>query len=674
MFREKSSLVRYSRKILTRMKVTLYRPLVSARMAKKFFAIKGLYVSGVTLASLLLWLTVSPVQALELGAISVESHLNEPLRAAFSLKNLGGASLEDVRVSLADRKTYRQFGLTRSSSLSKLKFTLQEGSQGIHTVRITSHQRIMEPIMEVLVRVTQKQNSLTRLYTLMVDPVDMKSLALENAMAPQELVGPNVAQLVSDDGEHIQQRKTSKKIEVRDKSISMIAQDSELHQKYSVYQIMRAFYLQNTSAFNKGNINFIKSGSLLDVPDEKAVAEVTRQQAINFVTAASRNFPFAQDRGQKKVKPIDKTPLSEPRQVIEVADEAESEASSAVIEDQEIQVSPEVKQDLTAWRGMTDEFKSLNDLLLKHNQAIRLQNEVMQAMDARMNSKNEDISKLVQRIDVLEASLKNMNPAQLKDAQGMQQVLLNQDLKIQKQQNAITRITHQLASRNEAFSSMGERLQLVENQNQLIAATIIGAQKTVVLGKEMDLFSINTRNTPDGISLLYSYKFWIFAGLTLALIIIVSRELLRRRHEAAPATVNTVTEKVAEHSRIKVTQDTPEEHPGVKTEFIQSKKKRSNVSLNSLGDVHTELDILIAYEHFDEAMELLVEARKDLKDDRWLDVKELEILAATKQVELFYARLEEMKESISREYPLAWKNILKLSFKLNEQHQHSASV
>jgi FimV-like protein len=64
-----------------------------------------------------------------------------------------------------------------------------------------------------------------------------------------------------------------------------------MHKDYSVYQIMRAFYLLNAHAFEKGNINRLKSGSTLIIPELSSVAEVTRQQAINFVYSVSNNIP-----------------------------------------------------------------------------------------------------------------------------------------------------------------------------------------------------------------------------------------------------------------------------------------------------------------------------------------------------------------------------------------------
>jgi len=78
--------------------------------------------------------------------------------------------------------------------------------------------------------------------------------------------------------------------------------------------------------------------------------------------------------------------------------------------------------------------------------------------------------------------------------------------------------------------------------------------------------------------------------------------------------------------------------------------------------LYSEIDVLIAYELYEEAFELINKSRENFvtnKED--LDIRELEILAYLKNEELFYPMFEQLKESLSKKYPVEWKKIIELS-------------
>lgn len=619
------------------------------------------------LPGVVLLLSLGSVQALELGPINVESHLNQPLKAFFTLQKAGETVIEDIHVSLADHMTYRSFGLPRTSFLNQLKFTLLEGQNGQHRVRVSTRERIMEPILEVLVRVTQKQNSLTRLYTLMVDPVDVSNLLRNSTPTPEQ---PEIDKPVANENRITLDKSKVDRIEVKNKSISLIAQDSVLHEKYSVYQIMRAFYLQNPQAFNKGNINFIQSGSLLIVPDESTVAEVPRREAIKFVKSASKNYPFKRSQKQNRKLTVENKPaIVKPKPSLRVEGELIDDEMTPAVLYEEIKISPAVEQDLTTWRSMTEEFKSLNNLLQSHNRAIQLQNEVMQEMEARMDKKNEDIMQLVLRIGALESSLQSFNPGMVSDVEGVQNVLINQNRVIKEQQQAITEINDELKRKDKYLSRMDERLQSIEKQDVSISSGSINAQQNIITDESQELVVKNSVDSGSTVSSLVKFnKIWVLAGLAIVIFLGVAWKLTRRRSGSE------VIVKKSFRTRPKHKLETAQTkfESTLTAEVIEQKQSRSKINTDSIGDVHTELDILIAYEQFDEALQLVHKAKKKLKDDRWLDIKEIEILACTKNYDLFYSRMEEHEETLSREFPLAWKNIMKLSRKLNQEFQKSA--
>ncbi len=77
----------------------------------------------------------------------------------------------------------------------------------------------------------------------------------------------------------------------RNENILMIAQGLPLHEQFSVYQIMRGFYLKNPEAFTNGNISLLREGVMLTIPDVSTTGDVSRPQAIEFVLGATFNIP-----------------------------------------------------------------------------------------------------------------------------------------------------------------------------------------------------------------------------------------------------------------------------------------------------------------------------------------------------------------------------------------------
>lgn len=215
-------------------------------------------------------LIFSSANAVELGQLKVKSHLNEPLSASFTLDRIAADELGDIILSLADQKTYQSMGLERPYFLSKLKFKITAGQGSQHIVQVSTRKRIREPILDILVKVTEKQSSLTRMYTVMLDPREYAEVyqvetntvavtAVSNSVADTAVTDTPVNKAVEKTGVTQQAGTSSNTIRVGNDSISIIAQNSPMAEKYSVYQIMRAFYLLNKAEFQSGRV-IVKSG------------------------------------------------------------------------------------------------------------------------------------------------------------------------------------------------------------------------------------------------------------------------------------------------------------------------------------------------------------------------------------------------------------------------------
>ncbi|MBB2896186.1 FimV/HubP family polar landmark protein [Pseudomonas sp. AS2.8] len=108
--------------------------------------------------------------ALGLGGITLQSSLNEPLRARIELVNIGDADAEDFRIHLAANEAFAQAGVDRTQFLDDLKFTPHLRTAAGSYVEVTSRRSLVEPYLGFIVQLEQPGGKQLREFTLLVDP------------------------------------------------------------------------------------------------------------------------------------------------------------------------------------------------------------------------------------------------------------------------------------------------------------------------------------------------------------------------------------------------------------------------------------------------------------------------------------------------------------------------
>ncbi len=652
--------------------------------------------------SFILSLFISPANALELGPIKLESHLNEPLRASFTLKNIDINSLGDIILSLADQDTYHSMGLIRPYFLSKLTFKITAGQNASHIVHIATRQRIKEPILDILVKVTEAQSSLTRLYTMILDPVEMVEATTNEASVlinkPQE---NEIEKGISSQ----QDKPSPRLIQVENDSISIIAQNSSLHKKYSVYQIMRAFYLINTSEFLHGNINSLKSGSSLIVPAEKMVAEVSRQKSINFVYAVSKNNPLNNKyvNQKKEIKAVPDPKVITDQIITKKAENIQLTDNSINQNKSEQPLSLSMQEDVKSWRTVSDEFKSLSSIVQNQNKALKIQSSVLQSINDQLEQKNQQIELVNVRLQALENS-------QLPSATDHQVLLpenqdtsINPNNEILQQEAFLNNINETLSKRLNEINRIKARLDELESLESKLTDNPPppAAPKLPVMNLEPETEVIF--ENPKS-----AYLKWGLLVLALLFILIrerVWRGRLKSKSASLLPEVNSLDMESTEEDK-PVEKQIIEEDQQVENikPVVQQVPEQSNIKIadqkfqeavtqarefkgNPVIDHHTsadeqiktetlysEIDILIAYQMYDEAFELIEAARETLDDNECLNIRELEVLAYTKNIDIFFPKYDQMKLRLAEQFPQAWEKIETLHKQLTSEFQMTATL
>ncbi len=264
-------------------------------------------------------LLVSPTLSLGtgLGAIQVKSNLGEPLYAEIDLLGISQEEAGSLQVKVASSDEYLTAGLNDFPVLREIRFDVLQKDDGFRLI-LRTRRPVNEPFLDLLIHMDAPSMRLYRQYTLLLDPpLSVKDEAYtppsrnrvesewneESAFQPTERVKPKkkVRQQqvdISDDPEAapVKKKKRSKQRQqeemesttglVADKPLVETAESyltkegdifGKVAQRYQpegvrLKDVMAAFYAANPEAFENGDMNQLKAGQLLKIPDLQQLA------------------------------------------------------------------------------------------------------------------------------------------------------------------------------------------------------------------------------------------------------------------------------------------------------------------------------------------------------------------------------------------------------------------
>ncbi|TCQ92496.1 pilus assembly protein FimV [Pseudomonas sp. JUb52] len=237
-------------------------------------------------------------QALSLGEIHLNSALNQPFDATIDLSDLRDLGTADLRPNLASVEEFGKAGVDRAFFLNDLKFT-PEVRNGRTVIRVTSARPVREPYLNFLLEVNWPSGRILREYTVLLDPPLYTPQAAAAPFAPQVPATPRArtttpsaprpatppAAPPAAPAPSATQTPGTYTTEPRD-TLWEVAARNRPASSVTVDQTMLAIQDLNPDAFIDRNINLMKSGQVLRLPDQaqagtrpqrEAVAEIARQ-------------------------------------------------------------------------------------------------------------------------------------------------------------------------------------------------------------------------------------------------------------------------------------------------------------------------------------------------------------------------------------------------------------
>ncbi|KAA0981178.1 FimV/HubP family polar landmark protein [Pseudomonas sp. ANT_J28] len=222
--------------------------------------------------------------ALGLGELTLKSTLNQPLVAEIELLDVKDLTAAEVVPSLASPADFAKAGVDRQAFLNDLTFTPVLNASGKSILRVTSSKPLSEPMVKFLVQVMWPNGRLLRDYSVLLDPSKFSPQTADAAAqpAPTQTVTAPVTGATNPSQYTTAPRDTLWEIAAKARNGG------------SVQQTMLAIQALNPDAFIDGNINRLKAGQVLRLPDQAQSASLPQPKAV--VEVSAQNTAWRQGR------------------------------------------------------------------------------------------------------------------------------------------------------------------------------------------------------------------------------------------------------------------------------------------------------------------------------------------------------------------------------------------
>jgi pilus assembly protein FimV len=377
------------------------------------------------LAGSLLLLSPALVAAAGLGKLSVLSALGQPLKVEIDVVALQKGESDSLTARIASSAAFRQAGVEYGAVIPQIRAAVEHRNDGRAIVSLKSQQPIDEPFVDVLVELNSASGRLVRQYTFLLDPVGYKgpepivatpSTVAQSQAAPAQptpqatpiepAAAPKPASPaasvptpapVAAEAAPAEPADTSYKVKQGD-TLTQIALAYK-PQDVSLQQMLVALHRANEDAFIKKNMNLVRVGKILRIPDAATVNQVEQSEAVRVVSTQTREFaayraqlaeavaaaPAAGEAGQQQAsgrittqvedKPATAAPTDELR--LSKATEGKGTAAAGVATADDVAAREQALREANT--RVADLERNLSDLQklleLKNQQLAQLQNQ-----------------------------------------------------------------------------------------------------------------------------------------------------------------------------------------------------------------------------------------------------------------------------------------------------------
>ncbi len=293
---------------------------------------------SIVIAAACLAFASSMAHAAGLGRLTVLSALGQPLLAEIEIVSLQPGEEDALTARLASPEAFEQAGIDINAALSSLRINLERRDKKPF-LRVTTSQAVNEPFLDILIELSWSSGRLLREYTFLLDPPEYRSRQQAIAAAPlppmaekpaapaaeqkpleaaplspqpapettpvpaatpspvPAAAAPQAAAPAKPAGANTYEVK-------RGDTLGAIARQN-LKPGVTLNQMLIAIFRANEDAFIKGNVNLVRTGKILTIPDIDSLGTVDRDEANRLVKEHHEQFTEYRNRLAAVATPAD---------------------------------------------------------------------------------------------------------------------------------------------------------------------------------------------------------------------------------------------------------------------------------------------------------------------------------------------------------------------------------
>ena len=365
---------------------------------------------SLTLISALVLLALPALAlAIGLGNVETRSALNQPLEARIPVHSASSDEVDSLRVRLASSDAFERVGLERPFILSRLSFEV-EVHDGQPYVVVRTENPVREPFLAFLVEARWSGGRLLREYTLLLDPpvhapsgaAPPPAAEAERPTTPADTTraapSPAPARGATPPGDTAGEYGPVQ----RNQTAWDVAVATRPDESVTVQQMMMALLGANPDAFGDGNVNNLRAGAVLRVPDR---AEIQSMSAADARREFSRQVELWESGRTPSVAEAEEPAPETPPEDEEIAEPA---AEDTVLDDggrlQVVAPSETGGEDAAASLA-EGELDATPEVLAQLQQELQLTREEAAGLRAENDELREMAAEMRQRVEALERML-----------------------------------------------------------------------------------------------------------------------------------------------------------------------------------------------------------------------------------------------------------------------------
>lgn len=372
----------------------------------------------VSLFLIILLLPYTVLFAAGLGKLSLMSALGQPLNAEIDIVTANKDEIPSLRASIASQEAFAQAGIQYEPFFSAVKVSVESRVNGNPYIKLSSPQAINDPFLNLLVELNWASGRILREYAVLLDPAES---------SPQQVAAPSVAApvVVAPQQNKPTEPEIPKKTPPKAKQVPLTENNPSAYRTTGTYgpvvsgdnlsaiarqvlpagvdlnQMLVALYRANRDAFIAGNMNLLRVGAVLKIP-EKSEAD-----AIDKKSASSEIRVQVIDWHNYRSKLASSSREESSRRTIRQSDQGKI---TTRIEKQAISSNAEPKEVLRLSSALQADGNK--DSVTPSNVADRLR-----MMEEDAIAKNLSLKEANERVAMLEKSVENLKKLlELKDA------------------------------------------------------------------------------------------------------------------------------------------------------------------------------------------------------------------------------------------------------------------